>query len=408
MRLRRPWYRRIFSLFIALALAGVLAIVALFTFLWAERRTEATLPAPTGPFAVGRTLFDWVDPTTIDRLAPIAAKREVLAWIWYPATPDPSRAMDSYWPATMRAATGPPRGPWGLLTRDALNVHGHSARDVAVSPKQTSYPIVLFRGGASAPVVGYSSLIEDLVSHGYIVVGIDAPYRSGIVAFPDGRVIGRSSENNGEICAMKPPDQQDSCIQRLLAAWTGDMGFALDQLERLNASDAAGRFTGRLDLTRVGVFGHSFGGAQAAEFCRLDARCKAGIDIDGQPFGAAVQTGLRQPFMFLLGDHRAETGAASDQIRANIQSIYDQLPPDSRQHVVIRGAFHFMFSDDGAVMKSSVLRGVLRLLGRLTIDARRQVAVTAYCVHSFFDAYLKGQGVPLHLASPLYPEIQIQ
>ena len=74
----------------------------------------------------------------------------------------------------------------------------------------------------------------------------------------------------------------------------------------------------------------------------------------------------------------------------------------------IRGAFHFTFSDDGALLKSRIVRGVLRLLGKLGIDGRRQLAVTAYCLHSFFDAYLKGASVSgLKISSPLYPEIQV-
>jgi hypothetical protein len=51
-------------------------------------------------------------------------------------------------------------------------------------------------------------------------------------------------------------------INQLLAAWTGDMAFVLDRLEQLNRSDASGRFTGRLALARVGVFGHSLGGGR--------------------------------------------------------------------------------------------------------------------------------------------------
>src|SRR2546423_497320 len=56
---------------------------------------------------------------------------------------------------------------------------------------------------------------------------------------------------------------------------------------------------------------------------------------------------------------------------------------------------------------SRVLRAVLRLTGRLRIDGRRQLAVTAYCVHTFFDAYLaSGKAPRLNLSSPLYPEIE--
>jgi hypothetical protein len=59
-------------------------------------------------------------------------------------------------------------------------------------------------------------------------------------------------------------------------------------------------------------------------------------------------------------------------------------------------------------LKSHIVLRTLRMLGIVGIDGRRQLAVTAYCVHSFFDAYLKGAGVSrLKISSPLYPEIQV-
>src|SRR5260370_22515158 len=109
------------------------------------------------------------------------------------------------------------------------------------------------RAGASAAVVGYSTLAEDLASHGYIVVGFDAPYRTGLVVFPDGRVMRRTSENNPELCAEKELAQQSPCMSKLLTAWTADIAFILDRLERLNTSESSGKFTGRLDLTRLRV-----------------------------------------------------------------------------------------------------------------------------------------------------------
>src|SRR3989442_16016703 len=60
----------------------------------------------------------------------------------------------------------------------------------------------------------------------------------------------------------------------------------------VNLPDASGKFTGRLDMMRVGVFGHSFGGAAAALFCHEDSRCKAGIDVDGAPHGSVIQAGI--------------------------------------------------------------------------------------------------------------------
>jgi dienelactone hydrolase len=401
--------RRIFKVLAGLAMLGVLGITALLGSLWLEHRTEITLPAPTGPFAVGRAIYDWTDDATLDTLAPVpGAKREVLAWIWYPSAAGQSVSMDDYVPAQMRAATGPPGGLLGLVTRDLSKVHAHTIRNADISSQQRSYPVVIMRAGASAEVSRYSTLAEDLASHGYVVVGFDAPYRTYEVAFPDGRVIRRTPQNNVELCAEETQPQQDPCVNKLLTAWTGDIAFVLDRLERFNNSDASGKFTGRLDMTRVGVFGHSFGGAQAAQFCHDDSRCKAGIDVDGQPFGGVIQEGLHQPFMFLLSDEIHSSDAETGRILASIQSIYDRLPPGGRLRIAIRGAYHFGFSDDGALLKSQIVLRMLRMLGLLGIDGRRQLAVTAYCVHSFFDAYLKGTGVSrLNLSSPLYPEIQV-
>lgn len=418
-RTRKPrtLARRILKAFLLSATLGGVGFAILLGLLWREHRTIATLPSPTGPFAVGRTIYDWKDDADVDTVAPVAnTKRELLVWVWYPATAERQAEADLYIPASL-SSTNPPAGNpdlsviqrvlvrlFGLLTRDSSKVRSHSLPNADVSPQQQSYPVVMIRGGASSAVVNYSTLAEDLASNGYVVVGFDAPYRTGRVVFPDGRVIARTDKNNPELCAGP---SLDSCINRLLDAWTADITFVLDRLEHLSASDMSGRFSGRLDMTRVGVFGHSFGGVQAAQFCSQNARCKAGIDIDGAPFGRVVQAQIHQPFVFLLSDHSHESGPESREIMANIQSIYERLPSDSRSRIMIRGAAHFAFSDDGALFKSRVVFGVARILGRLHIDTRRQLAVTSYCLHTFFDAYLKGVGAREKISSPLYPEIQV-
>jgi predicted dienelactone hydrolase len=407
---QRRLARRIFKGFAVLAILGALGIGALLGSLWLEHRTEITLPIPTGSFAVCRAIYDWTDDTRLDTLAPIpGTKSELLVWIWYPSASGQSVAMDDYLPAQMQAAAKPNGGLLRLLTRDLAKVHGHSSRDSDVSPQPRSYPLVIMRAGASAEVWNYSTLAEDLASHGYVVVGFDAPYRTYSVVFPDGRIMRRTPENNPELCEDQEQAQQARCVNKVLTAWTADIAFVLDQLERLNASDPTGKFTGRLDMTRVGVFGHSLGGAQAAQFCSLDSRCKAGIDVDGSLHGSVIQAGIHKPFMFLLsGQGDFSSDAEIRQIQADIQSVYDRLPADGRLRISIRGANHFLFSDDGALLKSHIVLRTLRALGVVGIDGRRQLAVTVYCVHSFFDAYLKETSVSrLNVSSPLYPEIQV-
>jgi pimeloyl-ACP methyl ester carboxylesterase len=411
---------KIFRSLAGLALLGLLVIAVVLLSLRLEHEISVTLPSPTGPFAVGRVIYDWAGdarPSLPSPEQPIArpTKRELLVWVWYPAQANPetsqSPTAEDYLPPAMRAAIEEKRGPLisKFFTRNLSKVHAHGIPNSEVSNQLRSYPVVFLRAGASAEVWNYTTLAEDLASHGYVVVGLDAPYRTNVVAFPDGRVIRRLPWNNPEICLELPAPQQSRCAEPILAAWSSDLSFALDHLEQLNASDPSGKFTGRMDLARVGVYGHSFGGATALQFCHDDPRCKAGIDLDGAPQGNVIQSGVDRPFLFLLSDHSREPAAEVRQIKANLQSIYDRLPPNGRLYLAIRGANHFLFSDDGALLKSQIVEGAFRQLGILGIDGPRQLAITTYCVRTFFDAYLKQTNVPLsppQIQSTLYPEIE--
>ena len=388
------------------AMLGVLGIIGLLGLLLLDHSRETTLPAPTGPFTVGRTTFAWNDPAHADPLAPKPGQRELLAWIWYPAAPrQPSQPFDDYLPAPWRAAIQRQLGTLltQFLTRDLSRVRAHSIRDAEVSPQQSSYPVVFMRAGLAALTADYTALAEDLASHGYVVVGFDAPYRSFVVVFPDGRVVARASQNNADLVSGP---QLEQLANKLEQAWSADLGFALDQLERLNASDPSGRFLGRLDLQRVGVFGHSLGGAVALQFCHDDARCKAGIDVDGLPLGNVITAGVTQPFMFLLSDHRGERETETRPVEANIRSIYDRLPGDRRLEIVIRGANHFGFSDDGAMLKVPLVMSVLQALNIVHLDGRRQIAVTAHYLSTFFDVYLKGVPASKLESQSDYPEAE--
>jgi ABC-type Na+ efflux pump permease subunit/dienelactone hydrolase len=345
----------------AVVILSVLGITDLLGLLLLDHNSDTTLPTPTGPLAVGLTTYVWSDAAHSDPMAPKPdTKRELLAWISYPAAPrDSSQTMADYLPVSWRIAVEHQRGALinQLLTRDLSRVRTHSIRDAEVSLQQRSYPVVPMPAGLAGLVTGYTCLAEDLASHGYVVVGFDAPYRSSVVVFPDGAAIARAPENNADLLSGL---QQEQLATRLVQAWSADMGFALDQLERLNASDPSGRFLGRLDIDRVGVFGHSLGGATALQFCHDDSRCKAGIDVDGAPLSSVLRDGVTQPFMFLLSDHQSESDVETREVEANIRSIFDRLPSDRRLWIMIRGANHFGFSDDGAMLKSPLLIQKLR------------------------------------------------
>ncbi len=399
--------RKAIKILAALALFAVLGFTLFLGLLWIDHTRETTLPTPTGPFAVGRASDLWSDSAHDDPMAPKpGTKRQLLAWIWYPAAPAlPSQTRADYLPATWRTAFYRQAGPLlsHFITRDLSQVHAHSLHEPQLSLQQPSYPVVFMRGGAASLTTQYTSLAEDLASHGYVVVGFDAPYRSMTAVFPDGRVIARAPQNNIELAAGA---QQLQLATRLAQTWSADISFALHQLQTLNASDPTGRFHGRLDLKKIGIFGHSLGGATALEFCHDDPRCTAGIDVDGLPVGSVIREGLTRPFMFLMSDHSGEKDADSGQVLANIHSIYDRLPADRRLYIMIEGADHYRFSDNGAMLQVPLVIAALHSLGIVRLDGRRQIAITAHYVSTFFDVYLKGAPASELKSRAEYPEAQ--
>src|ERR1039457_420092 len=387
--------KKLLKILAALVVLAIIGIAAILGLLRLEHGFAVTLPQPTGPFAVGRAMYDWVDNTRTDSLAPVAGqKREVIVWIWYPAAAKTPLQNAEYQPAPLRAALTSYEGPLmsKFLTRDESLVRAHSGLDADLSPAQRTYPVVIMKSGIGALATDYTTLAEDLASHGFVVVGSDSPYSTVVVVFADGRIAKRTPVGD-------PTEDLDEAARKRVASelvkvWSADTRFELDHLERLNSADASGKFSGRLDLGSVGVFGHSFGGATAAQFCHDDARCKA---------GNVIQESLAQPFLYLMSDHSNEKGEDSRQILANIKSICDS-DKGGCQVATVRGARHFNFSDQ-ALLKDRSLGRLAVMLG--PVGERRGLAIAAACVNAFFEIHLKNTPANrLRHLSTEYPEIR--
>jgi dienelactone hydrolase len=394
-----------------LALIALAALTVLLAALWVDHGRSTPLPAPSGSYPVGRVTYVWRDETRINPYAPIAfTKQDLAVWIRYPAAPTPSTRKSEYLPAYWIRALERHEGfiLGRLLSRDLTRVEGHSWSDAEVSSEQAMYPVVILRAGGGALSSDYTTLAEDLASHGYIVVSFDAPYRTVITAFPDGRVATRAAGGDFDGMPSSTTSTTQHLATQLMSVWIADLKFVLDQLQELNANDPTGRFEGKFDMQKVGIAGHSLGGATAAQFCHDDPRCAAGIDIDGMPFGNVIRDGLHQPFFFLMSDHSKELGSEPQTVERNIESIYDHVPEGKRWGLTIRGANHFTFSDQ-MFTKSPILMFFLGRAGVMgSLEKRRGLAITGACVHTFFDVYLKGAPAEEMNSLPgLYPELKI-
>ena len=98
--------------------------------------------------------------------------------------------LPTKWREAFRMSTGFVMG--GLFTRDLSLVRTHSYLNAPLATNKSAFPVVVIRSGGSALAIELTSLAEELASHGYVVVGFDAPYRSFITVGSDDRVIHRS------------------------------------------------------------------------------------------------------------------------------------------------------------------------------------------------------------------------
>ncbi|HEX5501076.1 MAG TPA: hypothetical protein VFW96_00555, partial [Thermomicrobiales bacterium] len=282
-------------------------------------------------------------------------------------------------------------GVGGLLYQRADRIQVHAVADAPLAPARDRYPVLILEPGLGRAPMDYTTLAEDLASRGYVVAGV-FPTDSTDVLFPGGRAV-RSVD----------AARDGAALDQLVEVWAGDVRFVMDRLTALNTT-TGDRFAGHLDLARLGVFGHSVGGATAAEVCRLDARCKAGADLDGTPYGPVARTGLPQPFLFIDGDEDT-TGACDADCAANRQGTATivQSAPTGHYALVVRGAHHFNFTD---------LAVTFFPLGRPTgligpIAGARGLQITRAYLAAFFDHYLQNAPAPLlDGPAPAYPEVR--
>src|SRR5690348_12531996 len=147
---------------------------------------------------------------------------------------------------------------WGALRT-------HSRTDAPVA--SGTHPLVAFSVGLGVARANYTSIAEELASHGYVVALVESP-RQGYMLLPNGREVIDTAGTYGEAAMHR----------RGVADWAQDVSFALDALQNGRVRRAAAGVAGSIDWARVGALGHSSGGLVAITACETDGRVRACVD----------------------------------------------------------------------------------------------------------------------------------
>jgi predicted dienelactone hydrolase len=276
--------------------------------------------------------------------------------------------------------------------------------------------VLVFSHGYTGYVEQNTVQMEELASRGYVVASIAHPGEASWAPLPGGRGVPfspalkaqrrrRKPERKGLRTDMCSPDvtvRRASFVEYLdtfheplrsesLHEWTQDTRVVVDHLEDLHAGVCASGFQGKLDLSRLGVFGMSYGGATAVEFARTDARCRAAVNLDGSCFGGLVTGTLATPLLIMSSTlDRPVQVPVLDRVSG---PVHLATVPDTS---------HGAFTDLPLIFPRWMRRS--RLVGRM--DAMRRLAIMNDCIVTFFDMHLLQRGSAAFDALPRrYPEV---
>jgi len=349
------------------------------------------LPRPTGTHRTGTAILHLVDASRGDPVSKRPHRqREIMVQVWYPAAVTEGQKTAPYIPNPVVIETMK-KEKYYLQTASVLDswrrVDTHSVLDAPVDGGAALYPLLIFSPGLGVSRSNYTALSEELASHGFVVACVDHPY-NGVTVLPDGRVLS---------IAQYPADEGEEATANLIRALAEDASFVVDHLTSGGDQETAW-IAQHVDPARIGILGHSNGGAVALEAALRDERFRASADLDGGPFGSVSEKGIGKPSLILRsqpiysdedlkkkGRTRQQWENMGKDIEATWQGILLKQPKIPAYTASILGTGHMSFSDAPFVMPDTITR-----FGGRIIDARRGFEIMSLYIRAFFGQVLEG------------------
>ena len=351
---------------------------------------ERPFPPPTGPHPVGMAEYRWTDGTRPESFTKDPSDvRSIAVRAWYPT--DSAAGSGALYIQDI--------AEFGDGQEFVPTVHVRTNATLNAPAASGPFPVLVYNHGGGWTRFTSTFTTEEMASHGYVVVSVGHNGMNKTLTLPDGGSVVPDTLTfpvlPGEDLYAEAIDVWAFLDEHYFPEWVADAAFVLDRLEEMNA---LGRFRGRLDLERIGMYGWSFGGALSIEMAGLDDRVKAAVNHDGQLFGAAPRTGIDKPFMLMHAgarpvpppaDGNPETAAANaraldrlmEEVARTDSSLFAASTASSAEwhDVTVAGANHGSFSDlvlfiPGASPEIDPARGH-RIVNALTL--------------AFFDRYLR-------------------
>ncbi len=264
---------------------------------------------------IGRSVRMMTDTNRANPFTEDATKRRFMISIYYPSVDSASLDHEPVYPELfdpgleIAAEFFKNMGvDFSYLNTLKTNVHLN-----ARIASEALYPVIIYSPAFGIERDMYWFNVSNLVINGFIVLTVGATFDSVFTVFPDG----------GHAPQLKPLAdlQNDDFVEwdKLTDVRTRDIHYVLHALNELNTTDPL--LQNKLDVQRIGLIGHSLGGAAVFRSLNNNGLIKAGI--------------LADPSLHLLGSGISRVTTPVMLMRQH-SSTYEMLINDGWNEVMAR------------------------------------------------------------------------
>ena len=301
-----------------------------------------SLPSPQGKDFVGTETFHWVDSSRLEWFTKEKSNdyREIMAQIWYPGSHHQNKKGEPYMDfIKLRSKTIAAAGNLPSFLPSHLNfVKTNSYLEIPCKNKKGGLPTVIFSHGITGSRHLHQALFEHLSSQGYVVVALDHSYDCNLTIFPDRRIADYRSEITGNPDSVRIRKKQ-------INTRTKDIVFVLNQITKIHHGNLKSKLNGKLNLEKIAVGGHSYGGATAIHSAKTDKRIKTCFVLDGwiNPVPkATIEEGVQKPLLS-MGRPNWEDSDYPDNYNILNQLFSNSSAPS--YNIIIKNTLHLDYTD---------------------------------------------------------------
>ena len=275
------------------------------------------------------------------------------------------------------------------------------------------FPLVIFSHGSFGYYQSNHSTYAELASNGYVVVSTEHPHHSLYTTDTNGNTIIVDSSFMNDVMSINAEDVSEETAYEYSSEWfrlrAEDINFAIDSIKLAAGTNALPEYwysqqsediitaLAMTDIEKIGVMGHSLGGAASVSVGRTRSDISAVIDLDGTMLSEV--TGFQndrqivndEPYTTpLLSFDNEEHHFSSIEARETDKPYANNIVHDNavcgyRTYIV--GTGHMNFTD-----LPMFAPPLAKMLGTGSVDPEECMLTVNRITLEFFDSFLKGKG----------------